>query len=172
MANKSESFKERYGFEPFGEFSRSLSNDGEDLVLLDAYGNIIDEVTYNDALPWPEEADGDGSLLQLKSLGSDNSLASNWKAVTDIAGNLSTNSVQLEPYVTLGPNPVSDFLTLEISSGEISDVKLFSLDGKLVRSYFFNQRKVELDVSTFENGLYLLQIQTNASILHKKILKN
>jgi hypothetical protein len=172
LANKSESFKERYGFEPFGEFSRSLSNDGEDLVLLDAYGNIIDEVTYNDALPWPEEADGDGSLLQLKSLGSDNSLASNWKAVTDIAGNLSTNSVQLEPYVTLGPNPVSDFLTLEISSGEISDVKLFSLDGKLVRSYFFNQRKVELDVSTFENGLYLLQIQTNASILHKKILKN
>jgi len=172
LANKSESFKERYGFEPFGEFSRSLSNDGEDLVLLDAYGNIIDEVTYNDALPWPEEADGDGSLLQLKSLGLDNSLASNWKAVTDIAGNLSTNFVQIEPYVTLGPNPVSDLLTLEISSGEISDVKLFSLDGKLVRSYAFNQRKVELDVSTFENGLYLLQIQTNTSILHKKILKN
>jgi hypothetical protein len=172
LANKSETFKERYGFEPFGEFSRSLSNDGEDLVLLDAYGNIIDEVTYNDALPWPKEADGEGALLQLSGLGLDNSLASSWTAINDIAGNLSTNSVQIDPYVTLGPNPVSDLFTLEISSGEISNVKLFSLDGKLVRSYAFNQRKVELDVSTFENGLYLLQIQTNTSILHKKILKN
>ena len=172
LANKSETFKERYGFEPFGEFSRSLSKDGEDLVLLDAYGNIIDEVTYNDALPWPKEADGEGALLQLSGLGLDNSLASSWTAINDIAGNLSTNSVQIDPYVTLGPNPVSDLFTLEISSGEISNVKLFSLDGKLVRSYAFNQRKVELDVSTFENGLYLLQIQTNTAILHKNILKN
>ena len=149
-----------------------MSNDGEDLVLLDAYGNIIDEVTYNDALPWPKEADGEGALLQLSSLGLDNSLASSWTAINDIAGNLSTNSVQIDPYVNLGPNPVSDLFTLEISSGEISNVKLFSLDGKLLRSYAFNQRKVELDVSTFENGLYLLQIQTNTSILHKKLLKN
>ena len=171
LANKSESFKERYGFEPFGEFSRSLSNDGEDLVLLDAYGNVIDEVTYNDVLPWPEEADGDGSLLQLKSLGLDNSLASNWTAINDIAGNLSTNSVQIEPYVVLGPNPVSDLLTLKISLGEIHNVKLYSLNGKLVRTYTFNQSKVEVDLSAFENGLYLLQIQTNTNLLHKKIIK-
>ena len=172
LSNKSESFKERYGFEPFGEFSRSLSNDGEDLVLRDAYGNIIDEVIYNDVSPWPEEADGGGALLKLRGLELDNSLASSWVAINDIAENLSVNSIQIEPYVILGPNPVSNLLTLEISLGEISTVKLFSLDGKLVRTYNFNQRKVELDVSIFENGLYLLEIQTNTSIVYKKIIKN
>jgi hypothetical protein len=171
LAKKSESFKERYGFEPFGEFSRSLSNDGEDLVLLDAYGNVIDDVTYNDVLPWPEAADGDGSLLQLSGLGLDNSLASNWTAINDIAANLSVNSVQVEPYVVLSPNPVSDLLTLKISLGEIHNVKLYSLNGKLVKTYTFNQSNVEVDLSAFENGLYLLQIQTNTNLLHKKIIK-
>jgi hypothetical protein len=171
LAKKSESFKERYGFEPFGEFSRSLSNDGEDLVLLDAYGNVIDEVIYNDVLPWSEEADGDGAFLQLSGLGLDNSLASNWTAINDIAGNLSVNSVQVEPYVVLSPNPVSDLLTLKISLGEIHNVKLYSLNGKLVKTYTFNQSNVEVDLSAFENGLYLLQIQTNTNLLHKKIIK-
>ena len=148
-----------------------MSNDGEDLVLSDAYGNVIDEVTYNDVLPWPEEADGDGAFLQLSGLGLDNSLASNWTAINDIAGNLSVNSVQVEPYVVLSPNPVSDLLTLKISLGEIHNVKLYSLNGKLVRTYTFNQSKVEVDLSAFENGLYLLQIQTNTNLLHKKIIK-
>ena len=48
LSNKNESFFSRYGFESFGEFSRNLSNDSEDLVLRDAYGNIIDEVKYKD----------------------------------------------------------------------------------------------------------------------------
>ena len=65
LSNKNESFNSRYGFDSFDEFSRSLSNDGEDITLLDAYGNIIDTVTYNDVLPWPEEADGNGAFLVL-----------------------------------------------------------------------------------------------------------
>ena len=134
-------------------------------------GGHIDDVTYNDVLPWPEEADGDGSLLQLSGLGLDNSLASNWTAINDIAGNLSVNSVQVEPYVVLSPNPVSDLLTLKISLGEIHNVKLYSLNGKLVKTYTFNQSNVEVDLSAFENGLYLLQIQTNTNLLHKKIIK-
>ena len=44
LANETDSFMQRYGFEPFGEFSSSLSYDGEDLTLRDAYGNLIDYV--------------------------------------------------------------------------------------------------------------------------------
>ena len=172
LSNESDSFNDRYGFEPFGEFSRSLSNDGEDLILRDAYGNIIDEVTYNDVLPWPVDADGAGSFLKLVSVDLDNSLASSWVAVNDTTDNLSVNSVQFESFVSLSPNPVSDKLKIKISKGKISSLKLWSLNGKLFDTYKYNNQNVELDLSDFENGLYLLQIQTNSELLFKKIIKN
>ena len=172
LSNESESFKERYGFEPFDEFSRSLSNDGQEILLRDGYGNIIDQVTYNDVLPWPENADGEGAFLKLISLGLDNSLASSWVAEEDFATSLSVNTIQSETFVSLSPNPVSDILNINSSIGEIYSIKLYSINGKLYKTYKCSQKQVELDVTDFKNGIYLLQIQTNSDLLYKKIIKN
>jgi len=172
LANDIDSFNERYGFEPFDEFSRSLSNDGEDLILRDAYGNIIDEVTYNDALPWPEAADGEGSFLKLVGLDLDNNLASSWIARNDISENLAVGSSAFDSFVSLYPNPVSDVLKIKTTSGNILSIKLYSVNGKLFRTYSFENRQVELDLNAFANGFYLLQIQTDNELLFKKIIKN
>lgn len=43
--------------------SNKLSNGGELLELVDSLGVLIDRVDYNDKLPWPESADGDGYSL-------------------------------------------------------------------------------------------------------------
>ncbi len=48
-----------------GEFAGSLSNDGEQITLLDAGGGIIKDFVYNDVEPWPVAADGDGFSLVL-----------------------------------------------------------------------------------------------------------
>ena len=57
-------------------------------------------------------------------------------------------------------------------SSNILSVKLYSINGKLFRTYSFENRQVELDLSAFENGFYLLQIQTDNELLFKKIIKN
>ena len=171
LSNKSESFFSRYGFESFGEFSRNLSNDSEDLVLRDAYGNIIDEVTYKDSLPWPEDADGNGAFLELVSLNLDNSLASSWIAQDDTAENLSVNTPQFGTLVSLSPNPVSDQLKINSANGKIKTIQLWSVNGKLYNTYNLDSQQFELDMSNFENGLYLLQIQTNSESVVKKIIK-
>ena len=158
--------------ESFDEFSRSLSNDGEDLILRDAYGNSIDQVIYNDVLPWPEEADGEGSFLKLVGLDLDNNLASSWIARTDTSENLSIGNNSYDSFVSLYPNPVSDILKIKTMSSNILSVKLYSINGKLFRTYSFENRQVELDLSAFENGFYLLQIQTDNELLFKKIIKN
>tara|TARA_B110001469_G_C9648945_1_gene330158 strand:- start:6504 stop:9107 length:2604 start_codon:yes stop_codon:yes gene_type:complete len=172
LSNESDSFNERYGFESYGEFSRDLSNSSQTLMLRDAYGNIIDEVTYSDDAPWPENADGDGFFLKLVSLDLDNSLASSWVAQTDNADNLSVNTFQSETFVSLSPNPVSDILNIKIAKGEISSIKLWSINGKLYDTYNLNNQAFELDMSNFEDGLYLLQIQTDTESFVKKIIKN
>ncbi len=78
LAGDSLVFAQIYGLAPLGQFSRNLSNHAEKLVLADAFGNVIDSVVYSDLNPWPTEADGNGSFLQLKDVALDNSLASSW----------------------------------------------------------------------------------------------
>lgn len=172
LSNKSETFIERYGFSPFDEFSRNLSNDSEDLILRDAYGNTIDEVTYKDSLPWPEDADGNGAFLKLVSVNLDNSLASSWIAQIDTADNLSMNAFQYDNFVSLAPNPVSDILKINSARGKIASIKLWSVNGKLYDTYHLNNQQFELDMSRFENGFYILQIQTETELFVKKIIKN
>lgn len=48
-----------------GEFQGSLSNDGELLRIEGVGGSLIREFTYNDQLPWPTSADGEGYSLVL-----------------------------------------------------------------------------------------------------------
>lgn len=171
LSNDADSFVDRYGFEPFGTFSRNLSNDGEDLILMDAYGNLIDKVSYNDALPWPEEADGAGAFLQLVGLDLDNSLASSWVAVNDNPGNLSTANPAAASYLSIYPNPVADVLQIRSDLDKVNRIQIFSLDGQLVRVYVPESRQIELDLIGVQTGIYLLQIQTERDILFQKIVK-
>lgn len=58
----------------------ALNNSGESIILVDAGGNFIDSVAYDDADPWPIEADGTGPSLELKPLSTDNNDGANWQA--------------------------------------------------------------------------------------------
>ncbi len=63
-----------------GDFEGRLENAGEKIRLVDASPTpqVIDEVRYNDRLPWPPEPDGDGPSLELVNPLSDNALFYNW----------------------------------------------------------------------------------------------
>ena len=61
-----------------GDFSGNLSNDSEQIVLVDHKGNRVDSVKYFDDKPWPIHADGGGSSLELRDPKSDNSVPESW----------------------------------------------------------------------------------------------
>ena len=63
-----------------GDLPFGLSNGGERLRLADADGEAVDELRYDDRLPWPVAADGGGATLALKDPGADNAQAANWRA--------------------------------------------------------------------------------------------
>lgn len=66
--------------------SGGLSNNGEDIVLLDTTGAIVDSVDYDDVAPWPTDADGNGHALQLCDPNTDNTLATNWGISNNFIG--------------------------------------------------------------------------------------
>jgi len=61
-----------------GNLDFGLNNSGEKIRLYDNYGNIIDSLTFDDDLPWPADADGNGYTLQLIDYDLDNSNPENW----------------------------------------------------------------------------------------------
>lgn len=69
LVKNTEAFVMRYGsgLPVAGNFTGSLSNDGERLEIVDESNQVIQDLIYNDREPWPEEADGKGRYLVLKT---------------------------------------------------------------------------------------------------------
>ena len=115
-----------------GDYSGSLGNGGDHLVLKDGRGNPADEITYFDGGKWHGKADGGGSSLELLDPDADNSTATAW-APSDESARSGWNSYTYEDVAVsdgIGNNVYHEFLIALLDSGE------FLLD----------------DVSVIENG--------------------
>ncbi|MDP4240615.1 MAG: CotH kinase family protein [Bacteroidota bacterium] len=168
LASSSATFKQFYGFTPFGQFTRSLSNKSQKLVLADAYGNIINSVEYTNSSPWPTEADGNGSYLELTDLNSDNSLASNWKASNQV---LSVDNISFNAFVKVYPSPAQKTITVYSNSGSIKSYEIADLTGRNITG---NTRFTStINIESLAPNIYLLKLHfddgTNAV---KKIIKD
>jgi hypothetical protein len=173
LCSDSTVFEAYYGFAPFGEFSRDLSNSSYKIILSDAFGNTVDEVVYTDSTPWPEEADGSGSYLQLSDLDADNSLASNWIASS---ASLSMDSnANFQPQLLVYPNPTKGVVTIELISlrTEPLELSIYNSLGQFVVSFQLISNKSEINLSSLSNGFYYYTIKNNTGIILKnKIIKN
>ena len=78
IADDAVAFENYYGFAPYGEYFGTLSNAGERISIQDFFGDVIDEVTYDDVMPWAILADQGQHSLALISESLDNSLAASW----------------------------------------------------------------------------------------------
>ncbi len=161
-------FFSQYKNSPYGQFTRHLSNKSEKLVLSDAFGNVIDSVTYHDSAPWPE-ADGNGYHLKLTDPLSDNSVAENWTATNELL--ISGEDTPSERNILVYPNPVNDFL--EISAGyEIESVSLLDLTGWIIISEDQVDSEVyQIDMRSFNPGIYFVRIKMARGIITCKIIK-
>jgi hypothetical protein len=93
------SFASAYGGIPVAAtYAGTLDNGGERLRLLQPNGTnapaLLDDVLYDDGLPWPALADGGGASLQLIDGDEDNNRVGNWAVdATGLATPGATNSV-------------------------------------------------------------------------------
>ena len=67
VTNDMAGFITRYGngAKIAGQYTGSLSNDGERITLKDSNGNIIHDFSYSDVAPWPVTPDGFGPSLEV-----------------------------------------------------------------------------------------------------------
>jgi len=167
LASNATIFQAKYGFSPFGQFTRHLSNSGEALILADAFGNMIDMVEYSDGTPWPD-ADGNGSYLRLKGTSLDNSLAENWEASYDVI--TSADEPVADLALNLYPNPVGDLLTVRAET-EISSICVYSLGGTIMLMQEANTREATVDMSAMSPGVYIIRVFTREGSFPRRVVK-
>jgi hypothetical protein len=167
LAGNSEVFRTKYGFYPSGQFTRSLSNTGEKLVLADGFGNVIDLVEYADLPPWPD-ASFNGLYLELTDPLSDNNTASNWKASQSVP--VSVSDINSAGDLKLYPSPVSDVLRIE-SETTILRLELYDIMGNRLNTHDINTESYDIDMTPFSTGIYVVRVVTPERSYVRKIIK-
>lgn len=71
--------------------------------------------------------------------------------------------------LTISPNPVTHYLNIS-SNKNIDQINLYTLDGKLLKTWNGNQNKI--DLSSYSQGIYLVTIQSENITKTQKIIKN
>lgn len=104
IASDAATFQAEFGIAPDATFDGAISNAGERIAFVTDADELVDELTYDDAAPWPTAPDGDGASLQLLDLNADNSLAVSWGAgiPTPRAGNSAAALEPIAPVAELG----------------------------------------------------------------------
>jgi spore coat protein CotH len=162
-------FEQLYGFTPFGEYYRYLSNKSHKLLLADAWGNTIDEVTYKDDTPWPPQADGDGPYLKLISLDLDNSLPESWEASAEQLVHLDESRI-LADY-SISPNPSKGSLVVKATHEIVSVEVLDLLGNSLMKTIPINTRNYKLNTNRLAAGTYFLQaVFADGTVRVKKVI--
>lgn len=168
LCSDSASYTNYYHHTPFGQYKRKLSNKDENIVIADAWGNVIDEVHYYDSEPWPSEPDGFGPYLQLIDLDADNSLPENWIAAVyyDNVQEFSNDNA------IIYPNP-SDGIVNITSEREFSSFQLFDIHGNLLTTNDLSDKNATIDIKNLASGIYILKIQyLDYTFQYYKIIKS
>nr|WP_315216204.1 CotH kinase family protein [uncultured Flavobacterium sp.] len=168
LASNPTTFKAKYGITAFGQFTRNLSNSSQKLVLADGFGNTIDSVEYFDVAPWPADADGQGSYLQLIDTALDNSLASSWISSSSVT--LATPSYVETSTISVYPNPVADILNIRAEK-TIKGINIFDVSGHLITEIKPKSDLISLDFSSYSKGLYFITIYDENTFTTTKIIK-
>ena len=165
-----------------GETGFGLSGSGEFMKLVNSNDQIVDSLTYDDNFPWPVEADGDGSTLELIDANSDNSVAENWKAsvghgtpgklnsiITSVKENV--NSIIPKEFSLFQnyPNPFNPETTISYDlpvAGEVS-LKVYDILGKEIvglvnKKMSAGRYSVKWNASKFASGMYFYRISVSS----------
>ena len=162
----------------FSNFDFKLNNEGELLRLYNDIGRLVDSLFYLPDEPWPIEADGGGSSLELISPNLDNSLAINWKASINngspcLATQTAINTLleDKNSKIKVFPNPITDICYISYFSKIDTNYNIIISDvlGNIVFQEQHNSSSSGFFTKVWyadsaKSGMYLVSLIENGSI--------
>ncbi|MBP6825206.1 MAG: CotH kinase family protein, partial [Saprospiraceae bacterium] len=154
-----------------GPLGFGLNGDGDLVRLYDPAGKLQLSLCFNDASPWPEEADGGGYTLELKNPDGNLNAPENW--FSGCPGGSPGQAYNPDcvvdthhPPVQSGalrvwPNPARDALFVRLEHEGGAQIRLSDVFGKIVLEENMPGMETLLTVSSLPAGVYSLEITAN-----------
>lgn len=111
-----------------GNYDGWLSNDGEEIVLVDSQGGLVLAFTYGNGNDWPERVHGEGSSLERIDPFASARQPSNWRASREYLGSPAITGIGAVPSVVLNEilthsdPPFEDAIELFNPTGETVEI--------------------------------------------------
>jgi hypothetical protein len=83
--------------------------------------------------------------------------------------NLSSEDNDKRTELVVYPNPAENILNFK-SSFEISQIRVYSSDGRLIENYFINGEN-HIDIGGLKSGIYFVEFIASEKVIRKKIIK-
>ncbi len=186
VASKPNIFFSKYKQYPSGNFSKNLSNAGEEVVLFNRNNKAVLSFTYDDAYPWPMTPDGDGFTLTSKYTNPVDSPGSYeyWIASSTLNGTpfkddlISMTSLNqdatADDLIKVYPNPTNGIFyvnTSQMQQGTNYQVSIYDTRGALIlQKQCENTAVIDLNQRNIQNGVYIVKIQTTTKTVAQKII--
>jgi 5-deoxy-D-glucuronate isomerase len=136
-------------------------------IAIEVSGDALDEniiASTSNSL-----AQGD-HFLYIRVLNADDTWSLYARELFEVDGTLNLNSEELAS-IKMYPNPTNDILNISIPAGnQITKAVIYDING---REVFRQEQHLEtIHMANFQNGVYLLQLETVKGAISKKIIKN
>ena len=186
VASKPNIFFSKYKQYPSGNFSKSLSNSGEEVILFNRNNKPVLSFTYDDNYPWPTTPDGDGFTLTSKyanPMDSPNSY-DYWMASSILNGSPFTDDLNAltaldsetdhAERILVYPNPTNGVFYVnpgQLTQGTHYLVSIYETNGtQLLNKQFENTAVIDLNQLNIHEGVYFVKVQTPTKMVTQKII--
>jgi hypothetical protein len=138
-----------------------LSGMGEVVFLSDADGNILDMVEFG------EQTDDRSYGRFPNGTGDFTDMPPSFSAINSLVSDLSEAG---EETFSIYPNPATDLLQIEFLEEMPRELRLYSIDGKLMKTQKVSTERILLDVKDVSEGLYYVSLVFENHIVSKKVV--
>ncbi|MEY8759386.1 T9SS type A sorting domain-containing protein [Chryseobacterium tongliaoense] len=90
--------------------------------------------------------------------------------VTGYSEVLGTNEAGKTNEIIISPTIIKDFVNV-LKAPKKSTYSLYDLSGKKLQAGSISSDKKEIDLSTYANGIYILEVKTDKEVISKKLIK-
>jgi hypothetical protein len=163
-----------------GPFQFGLDASGEEIRLFNEHGVLQFTMIYNDAAPWPFEADGGGKTLELENASGVMNDGNNWFAGCpegspgtvydpDCDGVIAITELH-ENAITISPNPAHDITYIRYVGAEhdFISIQVCDMSGKIVQTSGTDQ--TILYRRDLPAGMYQIRFITEGKVITQMLI--